>query len=112
MLAKSRTDSVIGRTITVENNSIPARICFTTGGTPGGNMKLLKYLKKPCSRMPTTLKTTQEVSASTTGYAIREVTGNWIPGRIDMKLLNRTQKKIAVRNGTHASPSGPIVANT
>ena len=42
MLAKSRTDSEIGRTTTVETNSMGVMRMYSGSGTPGGNMMPLK----------------------------------------------------------------------
>ena len=47
--------------------------------------------------MPTTLKITQTMSASTIGIAIRAFAGNWKNGMISKMLLKKMKKNSAVR---------------
>ena len=55
MLAKSRKDSVIGRTMMLEKNSSGMMIGHMAFGTPEGSTVCLRYPSGPCLAMPTPL---------------------------------------------------------
>ena len=49
--------------------------------------------------MPTMLKMTQTISASTIGIANRAFAGNWTNGMISVMLLKKMKKNIVVSSG-------------
>ena len=56
--------------------------------------------------MPTQLKISHEMIASTNGNAMRDMVGNWITGMIPKMLFTRMKTNSVVRYGTNLRTPG------
>src|SRR6478609_2440840 len=112
MFAKARTARVKGRTKMFEKNSIGTRMNMTQPGMPDGQQRFFMPPTKPCFLKVRPMYVTQTTSASPAGYAIRDITGNWANGTMDMMFMIHTKKNIETSIGTYFSPFLPMVSST